>query len=403
MPKYNYRATNQKGRPIRGVLSAANETDLFQQLQENGFELIDCKEQSASAKKLSIFDKKIEARDLIQMFVHLEQLQKAGVPLLDSLSDIRDTTESAKLRDVMSEIHRNVSDGSSLSEAMSQHQRTFPHIFVSLVNAGEETGNLTQSFSQLIRHLKWTDAMTVKVTKATRYPKILIVVMLGVIWLMMAKVVPQVTEFLLNIGQELPGITTALIATSHFFIDYFLYIVAGIMIFIFLLKLGRALSEGILYKTDLVALHVPLMGNLIRKISLSRFCQTFGVLFSSGLPILKCLHSASQTAGNAVIREALEHVQELVKEGTPLSAAMGSSGEFPSLVIRMVKIGEESGNLTGVLSQVAEFYDNDVNEAVDSMIQMIEPALTLVLGGIMMWIAAAVFGPVYDSFGKMGI
>ena len=128
----------------------------------------------------------------------------------------------------------------------------------------------------------------------------------------------------------------------------------------------------------------------------------FSVLFSSGLEILKCLDSAKQTSSNLVITEALESVRQQVQEGSPISIALNNSGEFPSLVVRMVKIGEESGNLTGVLEQVSEFYDKDVNEAVDAMIQMIEPTLTVILGGILLWIAAAVFGPIYDSFSKMG-
>ncbi len=403
MPKYSYKALNNKGRPVRGNLNAANEKDLFQQLQDNGFELIDCKAQSDKKSKLAVFGGKIELRDMVQMFVHLEQLQKAGVPLLDGLSDIRDSTESSRLRDVMTEVYKDVSEGSSLSQAVSKHPRVFEEIFVSLIGAGEETGNLTKSFEQLIHHLKWTDAMNTKVKKATRYPKILCGVILVVMYVMLGLVVPDVIGFLENIGQELPGVTLALIATSEFFQDYFLYIAAALGVFIMILKMGRASSENFRYKTDYIALRMPVMGPLIRKISLSRFCQTFGVLFSSGLEILRCLDSAADTAGNLVIKDALFFVKEQVQEGAPLSEAISNTGEFPSLVVRMVKIGEESGNLTGVLEQVSEFYDKDVNEAVDAMVTMIEPALTAILGGIMLWIAAAVFGPVYDSFSNMGV
>ena len=402
MPKYSYKALNNKGRPVRGNLNAANEKDLFQQLQDNGFELIDCKAQSDKKSKLAVFGGKIELRDMVQMFVHLEQLQKAGVPLLDGLSDIRDSTESSRLRDVMTEVYKDVSEGSSLSQAVSKHPRVFEEIFVSLIGAGEETGNLTKSFEQLIHHLKWTDAMNTKVKKATRYPKILCGVILIVMYVMLGLVVPDVVGFLENIGQELPGVTLALIATSEFFQAYFLYIVAVLGVFIMILKMGRASSENFRYKTDYIALRIPVMGPLIRKISLSRFCQTFGVLFSSGLEILRCLDSAADTAGNLVIKDALFFVKEQVQEGASLSESISNTGEFPSLVVRMVKIGEESGNLTGVLEQVSEFYDKDVNEAVDAMVTMIEPALTAILGGIMLWIAAAVFGPVYNSFSSMG-
>jgi len=403
MAKYNYRALNNKGRPVRGVLSAANETDLYQQLNESGFELIDCKALSERSNGLAIMQARIKTRDLIQVFLHLEQLQKAGVPLLESLADIRDTVENPRLRDMMSGVFKDVSEGSSLSEGLSKHPRVFESIFISLIAAGEETGNLTNSFTQVINHLKWTDAMNSKVKKATRYPKILIVVVIGVIYLMMAQVVPEVVSFLKDIGQELPGMTLALMATSKFFVNYALHLIGGMLIFYLSVKVGRAVSEGFRYKTDYIALRTPVMGPLIRKISLSRFSSTFGVLFSSGLDIMKCLDAAAATAGNLVLKDALYFVKEQVQEGSPISTALSNTGEFPSLVVRMVKIGEDSGNLRGVLEQVSEFYDKDVNDAVDAMIAMIEPALTVILGGIMLWIAAAVFGPVYNSFGEMGI
>jgi type IV pilus assembly protein PilC len=320
---------------------------------------------------------------------------------MDGLSDVRDTTDSPRLRDVMSDVYREVAEGNSFSNALSRHPTIFEKIFVSLIASGEETGNLGNSFAQVIRHLKWTDAMRSKIKKATRYPIILMVVVTGVIIVMMGYVVPQVVGFLKDIGKTLPPITTALIATSDFFASYALYIVAVLVITYLLLRIGRAMSEGFRYYTDYLALNMPVMGPLIRKIALSQFCQTFGILFSSGLEILKCLDAAKLTAGNAVMVDALSSVRERVQEGLPLSVAMTRSGEFPSLVTRMVKVGEESGNLTGVLDQVTEFYDKDVNEAIDAMITMIEPTLTVLLGGMILWIAAAVFGPIYDSLGDM--
>jgi type IV pilus assembly protein PilC len=403
MAKYSYRAVNEKGRAVRGTISAANETELFNRLQELNMSLLDCKEMTDKAGKFAALTaKKIQIRDLIQMFVHLEQLQKAGVPLLESLSDVRDSADSPRLRDIMDDIYSEVSSGSSFSNALAKHPGTFESIFISLINAGEETGNLTGSFSQVIKHLKWTDTMQAKIKKATRYPKILMVVVFGVISLMMGYVVPEVVGFLKNIGQELPGITVALIATSEFFKGYFIHMAVGIAVLIAAYKIGRIMSEDFLYYSDYVSLRLPVLGPISRKISLSLFCQTFAVLFTSGLEILKCLDAAKKTASNVVMINALENVRNQVQEGSPISVALNNSGEFPSLVVRMVKIGEDSGNLSGVLDQVAEFYDKDVNEAVDAMIAMIEPALTVILGGIMLWIAAAVFGPVYDSFGKMG-
>jgi type IV pilus assembly protein PilC len=402
MPKFSYRAVNAKGRPIRGVVTAANESDLMTRMEEGGLALIDCKEVSEKASGIkAVLSKGVSLRDLVQMFVHLEQLQKAGVPLLEGLSDVRDTTESPKLRDVLSDVYREVAEGVSLSNALGRHPTVFEKIFVSLIASGEETGNLTNSFSQVIRHLKWVDAMRSRIKKATRYPKILLVVVAGVIYVMMAYVVPDVVGFLKDTGKALPGITLALIATSDFIVSYGLYLLVFFVILYFFNRVMRMGSPGYRYRTDYIALNTPVMGPLIRKIALSQFCSTLGILFASGLEILKCLDAGKQTAGNLVLVEALASVRERVQEGLPLSVAMQRSGEFPSLVVRMVKVGEDSGNLTGVLEQVTEFYDKDVNEAIDGMIQMIEPALTVILGGMIMWIAAAVFGPIYDSLGDM--
>jgi len=402
MGKYSYRAVNELGRPVRGIISAANEIELIQLLEQGGMALVDCKQMDEKEGKLSYLKfKKVKIPDLIQLFVHLEQLQRAGVPLLSSLADVRDTTESDALRDIMSDVYKEVSEGNSLSVAMAKHPAVFESIFIALIGSGEETGNLRQSFGQVVTHLKWTYAMRTKIKKATRYPKILLTVVTGVVYIMMGYVVPQVTGFLKELGRELPPITIALMATADFINAYSIHIFVTIIAFISFLKIGRGISEEFRYRTDYMMLNLPVMGPLIRKISLSQFSRTFGVLFISGLDILKCIETAKMTAVNMVIMEALSTVKQRVQEGSTLSEAMKISGEFPSLVIRMIKVGEESGNLTEVLEQVSEFYDRDVNEAVEGMITMIEPILTCVLGGIIIWIAAAVFGPIYDSLGEI--
>lgn len=402
MGKFSYRAVNDMGRPVRGVISAANETELIQLLEQGGMALVDCKQMDEKEGKLSYLKfKKVKIPELIQLFVHLEQLQRAGVPLLGSLADVRDTTESDALRDIMSDVYKEVSEGSSLSVSMSKHPIVFEAIFIALISSGEETGNLREAFGQVVKHLKWTYAMRTKIKKATRYPKILLTVVGIVVYVMMGYVVPQVTGFLKEMGRELPPVTIALMATADFINNYSFHMMVAFLCFFAFLKICRGISDEFRYRTDYIALNMPIAGPLIRKISLSQFSRTFGVLFISGVDILKCIETAKLTAVNMVIVEALGAVKQRVQEGSTLSNAMKISGEFPSLVIRMIKVGEESGNLTEVLEQVSEFYDRDVNEAVEGMIAMIEPILTGVLGGIILWIAAAVFGPIYDSLGEI--
>lgn len=400
MKKYKYRGLDQ-GRQIRGKLSAVNEVDLYQQLKTIGVELLDAKEERTSKVALPFFNR-VKARELIQAFVHLEQLQRSGVPLLDSLADIRDSTDSPVLRDVMNEIHRDVSEGSSLSQAMLRHPKYFDNVVVSMTASAEETGNLANAFAQLIVFMKWSDNMRRRTVKALTYPIFTLIVFTVVLGLLMMYTVPQIISFLRNIGQDLPFMTVTLIKTSDFLqaYGYLVFLIpTGIII---LIKTLNKVSPSFRYNWDLMVTRLPVIGDVARKLNLARFSRTFGALFRSGLEILKCLDTATETVGNTYMKSALTRARRQVSDGASISAAMNNTGEFPSLVVRMVRIGEESGNLTHVLDQVAEFYDTDVDEAVGRMIGMITPTLTIILGAVILWIAAGVFGPIYGILGKLG-
>ena len=218
---------------------------------------------------------------------------------------------------------------------------------------------------------------------------------------MMAFVVPEIVGFIRTMDQELPFATQALMATSDFFQEHWIPVLTIPMAIAVLVFVLTKTSRGFAYQMDSLCLRLPFFGELIRKINIARFSQTFGALFSGGIDVLKALDAASNTVGNLVLKEALDNVSKYVKEGDPLSESLNKSGEFPSMVVRMVRIGEESGNLTDVLDQVSEFYTNDVDEEVQKIIAMIEPSLTAILGGMILWIAVGVFGPIYNSFGSI--
>lgn len=339
-------------------------------------------------------------------------MQSAGVPMLDALGDIRDTTENTRLRDIMSDIHRAVSDGSALSESMALHPKVFKNIYISLVRAGEDTGDLVSVYRQLVKYLKWVDEMQSKIKKATTYPIIVTIVVLVTVVVMMGYVVPQIVGFLANMDIPLPIYTKALIVTSEFFSSPLFHLLGipfygGLVILLVpvllltIIKVGSKMSDGFAYRVDLMLINTPIFGPLIRKITISRYAQTFGALFASGIDVVRALESARNTVNNKAMLDALESVEGHVKAGSPLSEAFNASGEFPTMVVRMLKIGEESGNLGHVLDQVAEFYTKDVDEAVQGLITMIEPALTGILGGMILWIAAGVFGPIYGSFSEI--
>ena len=399
MKKYKYKALNARGRPITGVVAAKNELDLYNQLQSVKLELVNCSEIMKGKGSKTLLSG-IKTRDLIQLFMHLQQMQGASVPLLDSLADIRDTTENDRLRDIMSEVYRDVNEGTSLSEALAKHPKTFTNLYISLIAAGEETGDMIKSYEQLVIYLKWVDDMNSKVKKAVRYPIIVGVVVTGAVVFLMAVIVPQIVGFIVKMEFDLPWTTTSLIATSAFFQEWWWAVLGTPVIIFFILRAAATYSEEFRYRLHMTYLSVPIAGNIIRKISIARFAQTFGALYASGVDVVKSLKSARSTVSNMALSEALDNVQQYVQVGHPLSEAFNASGEFPSMVIRMLRIGEESGNLSMVLEQVTEFYTKDVDEAVQGLITMIEPMLTAVLAAVLLWIAVGVFGPIYLNLGE---
>ncbi|MBL8642494.1 MAG: type II secretion system F family protein [Rhodospirillaceae bacterium] len=401
MPQYAYRALNDTGRQVRGKINAANESDLYQQLNKLGLMLVDSK--PVKERKVLGGGRNIQARDKIQFFVHLEQLQAAGVPLIDSLTDVRDSADDPRLRDLTTDIINDVSGGTPLSQAFEKHPKVFGDLYAALVSAGEESGKLTESFQHLVHHVKWEEAIRARIVKAVRYPIIVLVVITGMLGFMMGVVVPGIVEFLQSNNTALPPLTVALIATSNFVQDYWwVIIITPIALFAGLAGV-RASSDKMRYAFSCLGLRVPRIGALVSKIAISRFAHFFAVMFQSGVPILQCLETAQRVVANRCLEESLKIVRQQVQNGEPLSMAMRNSGQFPSLVTRMVKIGEDSGNLGGVLDNVTDFYDKDVDEAIDAMIGMIEPAMTAISGVIMGWIVIGVMGPIYDSLGNLGM
>lgn len=374
---------------------------MYAQLQTAGMDLISCSE-IQHKKSLNLgFGKKVSLRELIQFFAHMNQMYGAGIPVLEALSDIRDSSDNDYFRDVLSEVNRDVSEGESLSEAMDKHPKIFKSLYISLIKSGEDTGDLSMSYLQMVKYLTWVDEMRSKVKKATRYPVIVLGIVFVAVVVLMGFVVPQIVDFIKFLGQDIGFLTRSLIATSEFFSMYWWAILGTPVILFVVYKTLRFLSGDFSYRSDALKLKIPLIGDILRKIAIARYCQTFSSLFSSGVDVISSLKSARGTVTNRFLISALEGVEEYVAAGHPISDAFNSSGEFPSMVVRMVKVGEESGDLSTVLDQVSEYYTKEVDESVQGLITVIEPLLTAFLGGIIVWIAAGVFGPIYSNLGDL--
>lgn len=400
MSVYSYKALNEEGNTVRGKLPAENEAELESKLKQSNLDLISA--EIVRESSFNLLGGTITLEELTLVCIHLHHLEEAGVPLLESIADLRDTSENPKLRQVMMDLYDSLKNGKTFSQALESHPKVFDNIFVGLIKAGERTGNFADVFGHLEHHFKWVGDLRTKIKKATYYPIFLLFLMIGVVTLMMVFVIPKLTAFLLSQNIELPIYTTALIATSKYLGKKWLTIVMIPIVIFFIIKAIQLTSEKGAYIIDKVKINLPVVGIVIRKIEIARFCHFFAITYKSGIGILECLDSSADVVQNRVIKQAIRQMRQDVTDGRRLTESLMMSGEFPQLVIRMFKVGEDSGNLDHALVNINTFYDAEIDTAVSNMVGFMQPALTLVMGGLMMWITLSVFGPIYGSFGNVG-
>lgn len=397
MPLYAYKAMDAKGRLVFGRMDAINSIDLEMRLKRMELDLIN----GDPVKHGSFGGARITRRELIAFCFHLEQLTRAGVPVIESLTDLRDSLENPRFREVLADLIESVEGGKTLSQALSAHPKVFDSVFVSLVMAGEETGNLTDVLRSLTESLKWQDELTAQTKKLILYPAILGSIVILVTLFMMIYLVPKMVGFIKNMGQELPLHTQVLIAISNFFVDYWyvvlgLPLIAGILVIIAVRSNPKAQR-----RFDAIKLTFPYIGEILKKIILSRFAGVFAMMYASGISVIDSIRTTQGIVGNTVIREGLEQVEEMINDGQNITVAFQNVGLFPPLVIRMLRVGENTGSLDTALANVSYFYNRDVRESVSRVQAMIEPAMTIIVGIILGWVMLSVLGPIYDSITKL--
>ena len=398
MALYAYKAMNVHGRTVMGRLDAINLIDLEMRLKRMDLDFIN----GDTIKQGSVMNRaRITRPELINFCFHLEQLARAGVSLIESLSDLRDSLENPRFREIIASMVESIEGGKTLSQALAEHPQTFDEVMVSLIRAGEETGALPQVLSNLLESLKWQDELAAHTKKLVMYPAFLGVVVVAITLFMMIYLVPKMAGFIRNMGQELPMQTKILMATSEFFVGYW-YVVLGLPIVVaaiigFLVRSSRAAR----YRFDDLKLRLPYIGDILRKIILSRFASVFAMMYSSGITVLDSIKATENVVGNLVIKEGLEKVGELIAEGQNVTVAFQNAGMFPPLVLRMLRVGENTGSLDAALANVSYFYNRDVRESIEKVQAMIEPVMTVTIGLILGWIMMAVLGPIYDIITKM--
>ncbi len=398
MPQFIYRAMDANGSIVPGNMDAHNVPDLELRLQRMALDLIDYRE--TRRRKLRIGSQRITRRDLINFCFHLEQMSSAGVPMLDGLRDLRDGADNLRLREIITDLVEKIEGGLQLSSALAAYPEVFDQSFTSLVRAGEQSGKVNEVFRDLAENLKWQDELAAQARKAITYPAFVLVIVGGVMFFLMIYLVPQLTAFIKNMGQQLPLHTRVLIALSDIFIHYWYLLLAAPVAAWQLLRWQLRRDERSAFAFDRLMLRaVPVLHKLI----MARFATYFALMYAAGIPVLECIRLSEGIAGNRVVAAAMRRARELISEGHTVAAAFKQVGLFPPLVVRMLRVGESTGALDATLRNVAYFYNREVRERIERMQSMIEPAMTVILGIVLGWIMLSVLGPIYDTISSIRI
>lgn len=398
MANYSYKAIRDDGKMIKGSLEALNTHDLESKLKKTGCEMITAKEKLRSSFSPK---KKITRRDLIDYFVHMEQMFDAGVPLIESLEDFREGLDPSQLKDVMGSLISKIESGNTLSGAMASEGEVFTNLMIELVKVGEVSGQLATMFGEMKDSLRWQDELITQTKKLMMYPIVVGTVVFVVLCFMMIYLVPQMTGFIIEMGGELPFHTKLLISVSDFFVAYWYLVLLMPFVIYFCVKylINNNTKARLIF--DRGILKLPSIGSVIKKIILARFATNFALLYRSGIGVLEGLQITQGVVNNAHVEKEIKYIHGAVTEGMSISDAFARTDLFPQLVLRMVRVGEQTGGLDKSLVNVSYFYNRDVKDSIDKVQAMIEPAMTVTLGLILGWVMISVLGPIYELIGGL--
>jgi type IV pilus assembly protein PilC len=398
MLEFTYRAVTTEGRTISGRQSATSESDLEARLGRMQLELL----QAKPVRAASMFArKKIDGKELINIFIHMQTLSHAGVPLFESLVDLRDSADTPSVRRFISDLVDRIEGGASLSDALEQSPAGIDKVNVSLIRTGEATGKLPEVLAELVESLKWSDEIAEQTKALLRYPLFAGTFILGAVGFLMVYLVPKLIPFLNNLGGTIPLQTRALVAFSGFLQNYWYTIPLAVGLVAVAWVTAVRISPGARLWIDGLKLRLPLFGPILKKIIMARFAKSFGLMYRSGVSVLDALGFCETLSTNAAFRKAINSAARSISQGQKVSDAFAATTLFPALVVRMIRVGETTGGLDKALDNVSYFYTREVNDSIEKLQGMIQPVLTLFLGGMIVWIMASVMLPIYDLISKV--
>jgi type II secretory pathway component PulF len=385
---------------MEGDMTADDHLQLENQLQSMGLWLVRTSE--AKPRPSTRFPKngKVKSRDLIEFSSQMSTLLEAGIPLTQALKSLSVETPNVQFRGVLHLIFQQVEAGNTLHEAMGQHPKIFPPQITNLVHAGEDSGTLTDTFKELERYLDWVDQIRGEMRQATIYPAIVILAVMGLLVLLFTFVIPRFVPILEGLHVPLPTVTVITLAISEFIIRAWWIWGSFITLICTTIWLaGRTYLTSMSRWRDRLLLQLPVLGEVIRMVTLSKFVQNFGILYRAGIPVLQSLQLCQGLVGNTVLEKALRDTQRAVSEGATISESLSRHPVFPPMVIQMISVGEATGTLPQTLMNVAGFYNREIPRRIKKIFAILEPIITLGLIGIVGIVALALFMPMMSLMG----
>ena len=395
MPHYQYKAIDASGKFISGSLDAGNVNDLELRLEKMEMDLVTFKQKEHGS---DLFGRnKIGRRDLINFSFYLEQLTRAGVPILEGLADLRDGEENPTFRDVITGVIEAIEGGNSFSQALELYPKIFDNVFISLIRVGERSGRMSEVLVDITETLKWQDELLAKARKIMTYPAVIGTLVMSVIMFMMIFIVPDIMDAIVSLGGEIPLETRLLIAVSNFLIDFWYLVLMAPFAIYFLLSYMYRTSSKARFRLDGIMLKIMVIGPVNEKIKISRFTRYFSLMFSSGITVLDAINLSKGVVSNTVLEDGIERAWQQISEGSTISEAFKNIGIFPPLVVRMLRVGESSGQMDKALNNVSYFFDRDINDSIEKMEPVLQTSLMATIGVVVLWLALSVLGPIYDT------
>jgi type IV pilus assembly protein PilC len=395
-PLFQWQGTNKQGRRLKGEQSGANLNAVKADLRRQGITPIKVKKKPKdlfAARKPAI-----KPADIAVFSRMLATMMSSGVPLMQSMQIIGEGHENASMQDMILSIKADVESGTSLTESLAKFPHHFDDLYVSLVNAGEQSGTLETLLHEIAMYKEKTEALKAKVKKAMVYPASILVVAFVVTAILMIFVIPQFEALFTGFGADLPALTKFVITVSEVFQEKWWLIFGTIIAIVVGIVQAKKRSRKVQHFLDRLLLKIPVIGVVIEKGAIARFARTFSTMFKAGVPMVEAMVSVAGATGNIVFSEATLIMRDDVSTGTQLNVAMKSSDLFPNMPVQMVAIGEESGALDAMLAKVADFYEAEVDDAVDNMTALMEPMIMVILGGLIGTLVIAMYLPIF----KMG-